>query len=197
MTVLVVGITGASGAIYGIRLLEVLSSTKNVETHLIVSEPAEAIIKYETARSIEDVKELASFSYDIRDIGAQIASGSFKTDGMIVAPCTVKTMSAIANSYSENLLVRVGDVTLKERRQLLLLVRETPLHIGHLRNMERLCEMGAIIMPPAPAFYHKPQTIQDIVDYTVGKMLDLFCIEHTLFRRWSGIAKQDENLSTY
>jgi 4-hydroxy-3-polyprenylbenzoate decarboxylase len=197
MTVLVVGITGASGAIYGIRLLEVLSSTKNVETHLIVSEPAEAIIKYETARSIEDVKELASFSYDIRDIGAQIASGSFKTDGMIVAPCTVKTMSAIANSYSENLLVRVGDVTLKERRQLLLLVRETPLHIGHLRNMERLCEMGAIIMPPAPAFYHKPQTIQDIVDYTVGKMLDLFGIEHTLFRRWSGIAKQDENLSTY
>jgi 4-hydroxy-3-polyprenylbenzoate decarboxylase len=197
MTVLVVGITGASGAIYGIRLLEVLSSTKNVETHLIVSEPAEAIIKYETGRSIEDVKELASFSYDIRDIGAQIASGSFKTDGMIVAPCTVKTMSAIANSYSENLLVRVGDVTLKERRQLLLLVRETPLHIGHLRNMERLCEMGAIIMPPAPAFYHKPQTIQDIVDYTVGKMLDLFGIEHTLFRRWSGIAKQDENLSTY
>jgi 4-hydroxy-3-polyprenylbenzoate decarboxylase len=197
MTVLIVGITGASGAIYGIRLLEVLSSTKDVETHLIVSEAAEAIIKYETDRSIQEAKELASFSYDIRDIGAQISSGSFKTDGMIVAPCTVKTMSAIANSYSENLLVRVGDVTLKERRQLLLLVRETPLHIGHLRNMERLCEMGAIIMPPAPAFYHKPQTIQDIVDYTVGKMLDLFGIEHTLFRRWSGIAKQDENLSTY
>ena len=197
MTVLIVGITGASGAIYGIRLLEVLSSVKNVETHLIVSEPAEAIIKYETGRSIEDVKELASFSYDIRDIGAQIASGSFKTDGMIVAPCTVKTMSAIANSYSENLLIRAGDVTIKEKRQLLLLVRETPLHIGHIRNMERLCEMGAIIMPPAPAFYHKPQTIQDIVDHTVGKMLDLFGIEHGLFQRWSGIAKQDENLSTY
>ena len=197
MTVLIVGITGASGAIYGIRLLEVLSFIKNVETHLIVSEPAEAIIKYETGRSIEDVKQLASFSYDIRDIGTQIASGSFKTDGMIVAPCTVKTMSAIANSYSENLLIRVGDVTLKEKRQLLLLVRETPLHIGHLRNMERLCEMGAIIMPPAPAFYHKPQTIQDIVDHTVGKMLDIFGIEHTLFQRWSGITKQDENLSTY
>jgi 4-hydroxy-3-polyprenylbenzoate decarboxylase len=197
MTVLIVGITGASGAIYGIRLLEVLSSIKNVETHLIVSEAAEAIIKYETGRRIEDVKELASFSYDIRDIGAQIASGSFKTDGMIVAPCTVKTMSAIANSYSENLLVRVGDVTIKERRQLLLLVRETPLHIGHLRSMERLCEMGAIIMPPVPAFYHKPQTIEDIVDHTVGKMLDLFGIEHTLFQRWSGIAKRDENLSTY
>jgi 4-hydroxy-3-polyprenylbenzoate decarboxylase len=197
MTVLVVGITGASGAVYGIRLLEVLSSIKNVETHLIVSEPAEAIIKYETGRGIEDVKQLASFSYDIRDIGAQIASGSFKTDGMIVAPCTVKTMSAIANSYSENLLIRVGDVTLKERRQLLLLVRETPLHLGHIKNMERLCETGAIIMPPAPAFYHKPQTIQDIVDYTVGKMLDIFGIEHTLFQRWSGIAKQDDNLSTY
>ena len=197
MTILVVGITGASGAVYGIRLLEVLSSIKNVETHLIVSEPAEAIIKYETGRSIENVRELASFSYDIRDIGAQISSGSFKTDGMIVAPCTVKTMSAIANSYSENLLVRVGDVTMKERRQLLLLVRETPLHIGHLRNMERLCEMGAIIMPPVPAFYHKPQTIQDIVDHTVGKMLDIFGIEHTLFQRWSGIAKQDEDLSAY
>ena len=197
MTILVVGITGASGAIYGIRLLEVLSSIKNVETHLIVSEAAEAIIKYEAGRSIEEVRELATFSYDIGDMGARISSGSFRTDGMIVAPCTVKTMSAIANSYSENLLIRVGDVTLKERRQLLLLVRETPLHIGHLRNMERLCEMGAIIMPPVPAFYHRPQTIEDIVDHTVGKMLDLFGIEHSLFLRWSGMAKQDENLSTY
>jgi 4-hydroxy-3-polyprenylbenzoate decarboxylase len=197
MTVLVVGITGASGAIYGIRLLEVLSTIKNVETHLVISEPAEAIIKYETGSTVEDLKELASFSYGIRDIGAQIASGSFKTDGMIVAPCTVKTMAAIANSYNENLLIRVGDVTLKERRRLLLLVRETPLHLGHLRNMERLCEMGAIIMPPAPAFYHKPQTVQDIVDHMVGKMLDIFGIEHTLFQRWSGIAKQDENPSIY
>jgi len=197
MTVLVVGITGASGAIYGIRLLEVLSSIKNAETHLLVSEAGEAIIKYETGRRIEDVRELASFSYDIKDMGAPIASGSFKTDGMIVAPCTVKTMSAIANSYSENLLIRVGDVTMKERRRLLLLVRETPLHIGHIKNMERLCEMGAIIMPPVPAFYYKPQTIQDIVDHTVGRMLDLFGIEHTLFQRWSGIAKRDEDLSTY
>jgi flavin prenyltransferase len=197
MTVLVVGITGASGAIYGIRLLEVLSSIKNAETHLLVSEAGEAIIKYETGRRIEDVRELASFSYDIKDMGAPIASGSFKTDGMIVAPCTVKTMSAIANSYSENLLIRVGDVTMKERRRLLLLVRETPLHIGHIKNMERLCEMGAIIMPPVPAFYYKPQTIQDIVDHTVGRMLDQFGIEHTLFQRWSGIAKRDEDLSTY
>ena len=197
MMVLVVGITGASGAIYGIRLLEVLSSIETVETHLIVSDPAEAIIRYETGRGIEEVRQLASFSYDIRDMGAQIASGSFKTDGMIVAPCTVKTMSAIANSYSENLLVRVGDVTLKERRHLLLLVRETPLHLGHLRNMERLSEMGAIIMPPAPAFYHRPQTVQDIVDHAVGKMLDIFGIEHSLFQRWPGMGKQDENISTY
>ena len=197
MTVLIVGITGASGAIYGIRLLEVLSSAKNMETHLIVSQPAEAIIKYETGRSIQEVSALASFSYDIRDIGARVSSGSFKTDGMIVAPCTVKTMSAIANSYSDNLLIRVGDVTLKERRPLLLLVRETPLHLGHLRNMERLCEMGAIIMPPAPAFYHKPQTIQDIVDHTVGKMLDIFGIEHSLFQRWPGMTNQEQDLSTY
>ena len=197
MTVLIVGITGASGSVYGIRLLEALSSTENVETHLIVSEPAEAIIRYETGRGLESVRELASFSYDIRDMGAQISSGSFRTDGMIVAPCTVKTMSAIANSYSENLLIRVGDVTLKERRQLLLLVRETPLHLGHLRNMERLCEMGATIMPPAPAFYHRPLTIQDIVDHTVGKMLDVFGIEHSLFQRWPGMTRQDENLSTY
>jgi len=197
MTVLIVGITGASGAVYGIRLLEVLSSTKNVETHLIVSEPAEAIIEYETGRSTKEIRELASFSYDIRDMGAPISSGSFRADGMIVAPCTVKTMSAIANSYSENLLIRVGDVTLKERRRLLLLVRETPLHLGHLRNMERLCEMGAVIMPPVPAFYHKPQTIQDIVDHTVGKMMDIFGIEHTLFQRWPGMAKQAEDLSTH
>ena len=197
MTILVVGITGASGAVYGIRLLEVLSRIKNVETHLIVSEAGEAIVKHETGRQMEEVRELASFSYDIRDMGAQIASGSFKTDGMIVAPCTVKTMSAIANSYSENLLIRVGDVTVKERRPLLLLVRETPLHLGHLRNMERLCEMGAIIMPPAPAFYHRPQTIQDIVDHTVGKILDIFGIEHILFQRWPGMAEQDQNSSTY
>jgi flavin prenyltransferase len=190
MMVLVVGITGASGAIYGIRLLEVLSSARTVETHLIVSEAAQEIIKYETGRSIEDITGLASYSYDVRDIGAQLASGSFKTDGMIVAPCTVKTMSAIANSYTENLLIRAADVSIKERRRLLLLVRETPLHLGHIRNMERLCQMGAIIMPPVPAFYHKPQTIQDIVDHTVGKMLDMFGIEHDLSQRWSGIMKQ-------
>jgi len=185
--VLIVGITGASGVIYGIRLLEVLSRKPEIETHLIISEAAETKIRYETNWKIEDVKALANFSYDIRDIGAQLASGSFKRDGMIVAPCTVKTMAALANSYTENLLIRAGDVTLKEREKLLLLLRETPLHIGHLRNMEKLTEMGAIIFPPVPAFYHRPETIQDTIDHTVGKVLDIFGIEHELFQRWSGL----------
>jgi len=190
--ILIIGITGASGVIYGIRLLEVLSSIKEVETHLIISEAGEKNISYETDWKIEDVRTLADFSYDINDITARVASGSFKTDGMIIAPCTVKTMSALANSYADNLLTRTGDVTLKERRKLVLLVRETPLHIGHIRNMERLCEMGAIIMPPVPAFYHKPKTIQDIIDHTIGKTLDIFGIEHNLFPRWSGLPGKEE-----
>lgn len=185
--ILVVGITGASGVIYGIRLLQVLSTKKDIETHLIISEAGEVNIKYETDWKLKDVKSLASFSYDIRDFGARLASGSFERDGMIVAPCTVKTMSALASSYTENLLIRAGDITLKERKKLVLLIRETPLHLGHIRNMERLCEMGAIIMPPVPAFYHKPKTIQDIVDHTIGKVLDVFGIEHNLFQRWSGL----------
>lgn len=184
---LVIGITGASGVIYGIRLLEVLSDMKEVKTHLVISKAGEINIKQETNWKIEQVKALADFSYDINDIGARLASGSFKRDGMIVIPCTVKTMSALANSYAENLLTRAGDVTLKERSKLVLVVRETPLHLGHIRAMERLTEMGAIISPPLPAFYHKPKTIQDIIDHTVGKVLDIFGIEHNLFRRWSGL----------
>jgi 4-hydroxy-3-polyprenylbenzoate decarboxylase len=190
--VLIVGITGATGVIYGIRLLEVLSTIQDVETHLIISESGETTIKYETNRSVEEVKKLADFTYDIKDIAARISSGSFIREGMIIAPCTVKTMSALAYSYTDNLIIRAGDVTLKERQKLLLMVRETPLHLGHLRNMERLAEMGAIIMPPVPAFYHKPQTLQDIIDHTVGKMLDLFKIKHTLFRRWSGCTAEGE-----
>jgi len=185
--ILVIGITGASGVIYGIRLLEVLSDMKEVETHLIISEAGETNIKQETNRKVEQVKALADFSYDINDIGARLASGSFKRDGMVVIPCTVKTMSALANSYAENLLIRAGDTTLKERNKLVLVVRETPLHLGHIRNMERLTEMGAIILPPVPAFYHKPKTIQDIIDHTVGKVLDIFGIEHNLFQKWSGL----------
>lgn len=184
---LIIGITGASGVIYGIRLLEVLADIKEVKTHLIISEPGELNIRQETNWKLEKVKALANFSYNINDIGARLASGSFKRDGMVVIPCTVKTMSALANSYAENLLTRAGDVTLKERNKLVLVVRETPLHLGHIRNMERLTEMGAIIFPPVPAFYHKPKTIQDIIDHTVGKVLDIFGIEHNLFQRWSGV----------
>lgn len=193
--VLIIGITGATGVIYGIRLLEVLSSINDIETHLIISEAGEMNIEGETDRKIEDIKKLASFSYDIRDVGARLASGSFQRDGMIIAPCTVKTMSALANSYTENLLIRSGDVTLKERKKLVLLVRETPLHIGHIRNMEKLCEMGAIIMPPVPAFYHKPKTIQDIIDHTIGKTLDMFDIKHNLFQRWAGLVSKEELIS--
>ena len=185
--ILIIGITGATGVIYGIRLLEVLSAIDDVETHLILSEASRQIIKYETDKKVEEVEKLADFSYHVDDIGVRLASGSFNRDGMIIAPCTIKTMSALANSYSDNLLVRSGDVTLKEGKKLVLLVRETPLHIGHIKNMERLCEMGATIMPPVPAFYHRPKTILDIVDHTVGKALDLFGIEHNLFPRWSGI----------
>lgn len=189
--VLIIGITGASGVIYGIRLLEVLSTRKDVETHLIISEAGKINIKYETSWKIEDVKALADFSYDIHDMGAQLASGSFKSDGMIVIPCTMKTMSALANSYSDNLLTRAGDVALKERRKLILVVRETPLHLGHIRNMERLSEMGAIILPPVPSFYHRPKTIQDIIDHTLGKVLDILGIEHNLFPRWPGLPDKE------
>ena len=185
--VLIIGITGATGVIYGIRLLEVLAARKDIETHLVVSDAGELNIRQETDWKIEAIKALADFSYDVNDIGACLSSGSFKRDGMIVAPCSMKTLSALANSYTDNLLIRAGDVTLKERKRLVLLVRETPLHVGHIRNMERLSEMGAIIMPPVPAFYHRPKTIQDIIDHTIGKVLDIFGIEHNLFQRWSGL----------
>jgi 4-hydroxy-3-polyprenylbenzoate decarboxylase len=188
---LVVGITGASGAIYGIRLLEVLSKIKDVETHLIISEAAEINIKYETDWQPEQVKALADVSYDIDDISAGLSSGSFKRDGMVIAPCSMKTVSALANSYTDNLIARAGDITLKERKKMVLLVRETPLHLGHLRNMVKLTEMGAIIFPPVPAFYHKPKTVQDLVDYSVGRVLDLLDIEHNLLPRWEGLPEED------
>lgn len=184
--VIVIGITGATGSIYGVRLLQVLSGIKGIETHLIISKVGEENIKLETDWKMKDIKALANFNYDIDDTGACLASGSFKRDGMIIAPCTIKTLSALANSYTDNLLTRAADVTLKERKKLVLLVRETPLHIGHLRNMTNVTEMGAIIMPPVPAFYHRPKTIQDIVDHTVGRALDIFGIEHNLFQRWAG-----------
>jgi 4-hydroxy-3-polyprenylbenzoate decarboxylase len=188
---LIVGITGASGAIYGIRLVEVLATMKDVETHLIISGAGEENIRHETDWTPDRVKEMADFCYDINDIGARLSSGSFKRDGMVVAPCSMKTLAALASSYTDNLIIRAADITLKERKRLVLLAREAPLHLGHLRNMVGLTEMGAIIFPPVPAFYHKPQTIQDIIDYTVGRILDLFDIQHSLFMRWEGLMDKD------
>jgi len=182
---LVVGISGASAAIYGIRLLEVLKET-DVETHLVISSAAERIILTETDFTVEEVAAMADHVYDIDDVGATIASGSFKTDGMVIIPCSIKSLSAIANSYNADLLVRAADVTLKERRRLVAVVRETPLHGGHLQLMLRLTDVGAIIFPPLPAFYHRPKTVEDIVDHTVGRILDLFDVDHALFERWSG-----------
>ena len=187
---LIVGISGATGAMYGIRLLQVLAGIKEIETHLIISPVAAKNIQLETDYTLKKVKALAHYNYDIDDIGACLSSGSFKRDGMIIAPCSIKTLSALANSYTSNLLIRAADVTLKERRKLVVLARETPLHLGHLRNMVSLTEMGAIIMPPVPAFYHRPKTIQDIIDHTIGKVLDLFDIEHNLFKRWTGLDSQ-------
>jgi len=189
--VLIIGITGASGAIYGIRLLEVLSKIETVETHVVISKSGEETIEYETDHKLNDVKALANFTYDIDDVGASLSSGSFRRDGMIIAPCTIKTMSALANSYAENLIIRAGDVTLKERKPLVLVVREAPLHLGHLRSMVQLTEMGATIFPPVPSFYNKPKTIDDIVNSTIGRVLDLFDIKHHLSHRWSGLATTD------
>jgi 4-hydroxy-3-polyprenylbenzoate decarboxylase len=183
---LIVGLSGASGAIYGIRLLEALRQT-GVESHLILTLAARKTIHLETNRTTKEVEALATPAYAIDDVAAAVASGSFKTAGMVVLPCSIKSMAAIAHSYSDNLLVRAADVTLKERRRLVLAVRETPLHQGHLRTMLQLSKMGAIILPPVPAFYHRPKTIDDIVDHTLGKILDLFDIEHDLFQRWTGV----------
>ena len=183
---MIVGLSGATGAIYGIRLLEVLHGLPDVETHLVITEAAQQNIKLETTWTVPQVEALASHVHDIRDIGAGISSGSFQTAGMIVIPCTIKTMSAISISYNANLLIRAADVTLKEKRRLVLVVRETPLHLGHLRRMAELAEAGAIILPPMPAFYHQPKDIDDLINQTVGKILDQFQIEHNLFRRWEG-----------
>ncbi len=184
---LVVGISGATGVIYGIRLLEVLRDHPDVETHLVMSNPAKQTVILETDLKVEQVERLATRVHAFNDIAAPISSGSFKSDGMVVIPCSIKTLSAIANSYNDNLLVRAADVTLKEHRRLVLVVRETPLHLGHLRLMERVAETGAILVPPMPAFYNKPQTVDDIVNQTVGRVLDLMGIAHEgLFKRWQG-----------
>ncbi len=181
---LVVAITGATGVIYGIEMLRVLKESGQ-ETHLILSEAACLNISIETDYSLAEVKALADVVYDNKNIAASVASGSFRTRGMIVAPCTIKTLSSIANSFTYNLVVRAADVTLKERRKLVLMVRETPLHKGHLDLMSRAADYGAILLPPMPAFYHKPESIMDIIHQSVGKALDQVGIEHNLFKRWS------------
>ena len=184
---LIVGISGSSGAIYGVRLVEVLSSVPDVETHVVVSRGAEATISYETGRDPARVHELADHVYGNSKVGAALASGTFVTDGMIVAPCSMKTLSSIANSYGSTLIARAADVCLKERRKLVLVTRETPLHLGHLRLMSSVTEAGAVVLPPVPGFYTRPESVQDIVDHTVTKILDQFGIEANLIERWAGV----------
>lgn len=185
---LITGISGASGAIYGVRLLQILRDVPDVETHLVMSQAARQTLSLETDFSLRDVQALADVVHDARDIAASISSGSFKTAGMVILPCSIKTLSGIVNSYTDTLVTRAADVVLKERRPLVLCVRETPLHLGHLRLMTQAAELGAVIMPPVPAFYHRPQTIDEIVNQTVNRVLDQFDIElpDDLFTRWQG-----------
>ncbi|PWY56614.1 aromatic acid decarboxylase [Legionella qingyii] len=182
---IIVGITGASGMIYGIRLLELLRTT-SIETHLIVSKSAQLTRKYETNLSLAEVKALADVYHSWNDVGASIASGSFQTMGMIIAPCSMKTLAEIAHGTGDNLIGRAADVTLKERRRLVLMPRESPLHLGHLQNMVSLTQQGAIICPATPAFYTNPETIDDIINHSVGRILDLFNIDVGIVTRWQG-----------
>jgi len=186
---LIVGITGASGAIYGWRLLERLRAHGGIEVHMILSRSGEKTLFLETGKSAAYIRSLAQFSYSNEDISCRLASGSCRTDGMIIAPCSIHTMSAIAGGISANLMIRAADVILKERRKLILMVRESPFHLGHLRNMAALAEMGAIIAPPIPGFYHKPETVMDIVDHSVDRVLDLLGVGGAGVRRWDGVEK--------
>ncbi len=183
---IIIGISGASGTIYGVRLLEVLREYAYIETHLVISDVAKEIIRHENDLAPEKVQALADVVHSLNNLGAPIASGSFLTEGMIVAPCSIKSLSGIANSYNDNLLIRAADVCLKERRKLILVLRETPLHLGHLELMTRVTRYGATLLPPVPSFYHKPETIGDIINQTVGKVLDNFGVGHSLVARWRG-----------
>lgn len=185
---LIVGISGASGAIYGVRLLQILRDVADIETHLVMSPAARQTLSLETDFSLRDVQAMANVVHDARDIAANISSGSFKTAGMVVLPCSIKTLSGIVHSYTDGLLTRAADVVLKERRPLVLCVRETPLHLGHLRLMTQAAELGAVIMPPVPAFYHAPTSLDDIINQTVNRVLDQFDITlpEDLFIRWQG-----------
>jgi len=184
---LIVAITGSSGAIYGIRMLEALRTVTGIEVHLILSKGGKLTIGLETGRSINEIEAMADHVHSDQNLGAAIASGSFKTAGMIVAPCSMKTLSGIVYSYADNLVVRAADVVLKERRKLVLMPRETPLHVGHCRLLLQAAEMGAVIAPPMPAFYGAPRNLDDAINHSVGRVLDLFDIESGLVRRWEGI----------
>ena len=192
---IIIGISGASGVIYGARLLELLKDS-DYQTHLIISESGKLNFEIETEYKSKDVEAMADVVYDHKNMAAALASGSFITEGMVVVPCTVKTLSGIANSYNENLIVRAADVTLKEKRKLVLVVRETPLHKGHLRLMTMAADLGAHILPPVPSFYHQPKNIEDIIDQTIGKIFDYLGIQHDLFKRWGENKNNNENQDT-
>lgn len=184
---LVVAITGATGAVYGVRLLQVLKTMPGIETHVVLSDAAVLTLHQEVGMQRKDVEALAHVVHKNRDIGASIASGSFLTDGMVVAPCSMKTLASVAHGLSDNLIARAADVALKERRKLVLMVRETPFNLAHLRNMTAVTEMGAIVFPPLPSFYHRPATIADMVDHTVARVIDVLGLEHALAPRWGGM----------
>jgi 4-hydroxy-3-polyprenylbenzoate decarboxylase len=187
---IIVAITGATGAVYGVRLLQHLQHLPGLETHLIVSEAAVLTLHQETGLQRREVEALAHVVHKVRDVGASIASGSFQSDGMVIAPCSMKTLASVAHGLSDNLIARAADVVLKERRRLVLMVRETPFNLAHLRNMTAVTEMGGIIFPPLPSFYHNPQSIEEMVDHTVARVIDLFGIEHALAPRWAGLKGQ-------
>jgi flavin prenyltransferase len=187
---LIVAITGATGAVYGVRLLQVLRDSPGIETHLMISDAGVLNLHQELDMGRKEVEALADTVHNVRDIGASIASGSFQSDGMVIAPCSMKTLAAVAHGLSENLISRAADVVLKERRRLVLMVRETPFNLAHLRNMTAVTEMGGIIFPPLPGFYQRPKTIEEMVDHTVGRVLDLFAVPHALTPRWNGLKRE-------
>lgn len=188
---LIVAITGATGAVYGLRLLQVLRETPGMQVHLLVSEAGVLNLHQELDVGRKEVEALAHVVHNVRDVGASIASGSFQSDGMVIAPCSMKTLASVAHGLSDNLITRAADVVLKERRRLVLMVRETPFNLAHLRNMTAVTEMGGIIFPPLPGFYHRPQSIAEMVDHSVGRVLDLFNVPHALAPRWSGMKQGD------
>lgn len=189
---LIVGMSGATGSIFGIRILQVLAPIPDIETHLVMSKAAKMTLQVETPHSVKEVEEMADVAHDINNVGASIASGSFRTAGMVIAPCSMKSMGGIVLSVGGDLLVRAADVILKERRKLVLVARETPLHLGHLESMAMLTRMGAVVFPPVPAFYHRPKTLDDVIDQTVARILDQFEVETDMFKRWN-----EESLSRY